>query len=89
MALPAQPIQRLIDGLLVLRALPKKVTKVGSSDLSRRLGFDRTKTNRLFKTLAHLRLAEQTPNRRYRTGLGIHALAGQVQKLVVKLKQSA
>ena len=77
MALPAQPNQSLIDGLLVLRALSMEVTEVGSRDLARRLGLDRTRTNRLLKTLAHLGLAQQTPNRRYRTGMGIHALAAQ------------
>jgi DNA-binding IclR family transcriptional regulator len=77
MGLPAQPNQSLIDGLLVLRALAMETTGVGSRELARQLGLDRTRTNRLLKTLAHLGLAEQTSNRQYRTGMGIHALAAQ------------
>lgn len=77
MGLPAQPNQSLIDGLTVLRALANEPQGIGCRDLGRKLGLERTRTNRLLKTLAYLGLAEQTSNRRYRTGVGIHALAAQ------------
>lgn len=77
MKLPAQPNQSLIDGMAVLQALAMESRGIGSRELARQLGLEPTRTNRLLKTLAHLGLAEQGGDRRYRSGPGIHILAAQ------------
>lgn len=73
--LPAQPNQSLIDGLAVLQALAGRPGPVRGTELSRELGLEMTRINRLLKTLAHLGLATQDPDRRYRSGPGLHVLA--------------
>lgn len=73
--LPAQPNQSLIDGLAVLQALAGSRAPVRGAELSRALGLEMTRVNRLLKTLAHLGLAAQDPDRRYRSGPGLHVLA--------------
>lgn len=75
--LPAQPNQSLIDGLGLLQALAMAEAPVGSRELARAVGMEPTRVNRLLKTLAHLGLAEQAPDRRYRTGPGMHVLSAQ------------
>ena len=45
--------------------------------MARQLGLEPTRVNRLLKTLAHLGLAEQDAQRRYRPGPAIHVLAAQ------------
>lgn len=77
MALPAQPNQSLIDGLACLGALAGSDQPVGSRDLARQLGLEPTRVNRLLKTLAHLGIAQQTPDRRYQPGPGMHVLSAQ------------
>lgn len=72
---PAQPNQSLIDGLEVLQALATATAPVGSREMGRRLGLEPTRVNRLLKTLASLGLAEQTPDRRYASGPGMHVLS--------------
>src|SRR5262245_29763060 len=75
--LPAQPNQSLIDGLACLQALASSSEAVGNRELARALGLEPTRVNRLLKTLAHLGLAEQDAQRRYRPGPAIHVLAAQ------------
>lgn len=75
--LPAQPNQSLIDGLACLQALASSSEAVGNRELARTLGLEPTRVNRLLKTLAHLGLAEQDAQRRYRPGPAIHVLAAQ------------
>ncbi len=75
--LPAQPNQSLIDGLAVLQALAAHGQAVGGRALARRLDLEPTRTNRLLKTLAHLGLAQQTPDRKYTAGPAVHVLAAQ------------
>lgn len=73
--LPAQPNRSLIDGLTVLQAVSGATAAVGSRELARRLGMEPTRVNRLLKTLAGVGLLQQTPERRYRPGAGLHVLA--------------
>jgi DNA-binding IclR family transcriptional regulator len=75
--LPAQPNRSLIDGLAVLQALASSDEPIGSRELARRLGLETTRANRLLKTLAHLGIADQDADRRYRAGPGMHVLAAQ------------
>jgi DNA-binding IclR family transcriptional regulator len=75
--LPAQPNQSLIDGVCCLQALAAADRAVGVRPLSRQLGLEATRVHRLLKTLAHLDLARQTPERRYTIGPAIHVLAAQ------------
>ncbi len=75
--LPAQPNQSLIDGLACLQALAGAGQAVGSRELARRLGLEPTRANRLLKTLAHLGIARQTPDKRYAPGPAMHVLAAQ------------
>jgi len=75
--LPAQPNQSLIDGLACLQTLASAGEPIGGRELARQLGLEPTRVNRLLKTLAHLGLAEQDGQRKYRTGPGIHVLAAQ------------
>lgn len=75
--LPAQPNQSLIDGLACLQALASAGQPVGSRALGRALGLEPTRVNRLLKTLAHLGIAQQTPDKRYVPGPAMHVLAAQ------------
>jgi len=75
--LPAQPVQGLIDGLAVLRALAMGPDPVSGKALAAALGLNATRVNRLLKTLAHLGLAHRTRSRRYTCGPGMHVLAAQ------------
>lgn len=75
--LPAQPNQSLIDGLACLQALAGAGQAVGSRELARRLGLEPTRANRLLKTLAHLGIARQAPDKRYAPGPAMHVLAAQ------------
>jgi len=75
--LPAQPNQSLIDGLSVLQALASAGKPVGSREMGRQLSLEATRVNRLLKTLAHLGIAQQTPERQYVPGPAMHVLAAQ------------
>ncbi len=75
--LPAQPNQSLIDGLAVLQALASAGKPVGSREMGRQVSLEPTRVNRLLKTLAHLGIAQQTPERQYVPGPGMHVLAAQ------------
>lgn len=75
--LPAQPNQSLIDGLACLQNLAAQRGSIGVRELARQLDLEPTRAHRLIRTLAHLGLAEQDADRRYRPGPGIHVLAAQ------------
>jgi len=72
---PAQPNQSLAGGLDCLLHLVSAARPVGSRETARALGMDPTRTNRLLGTLAHLGLAQRTPQRKYVVGPGVHTLA--------------
>ncbi|HSI35163.1 MAG: IclR family transcriptional regulator [Phycisphaerae bacterium] len=74
---PAQPNQSLIDGLTVLQALAVAAGPVGGRALARELNLEPTRVNRLLKTLAFLGMAEQTSDRKYLPGPGMHILAAR------------
>lgn len=71
----AQPNQSLGHGLEVLHALCGADGPLGSRELSRLLGMEHTRVNRLLGTMATLGLAERTADRRYRPGPAVHVLA--------------
>lgn len=73
----SQPNQSLIDGIRCLQYLISSKHAVGCRELSRIMGMNVTRVNRLLMTLASMGLAEQDPQRRYLPGPGIHALAAQ------------
>jgi DNA-binding IclR family transcriptional regulator len=75
--LPAQPNQSLIDGLSCLQALASAGKPVGSRQMARELKLEATRVNRLLKTLAHLGIAQQTPDKQYIPGPAMHVLAAQ------------
>ncbi len=75
--LPSQPNQALIDGLAVLQALAMSGEPVGSREMGRVLGIEPTRVNRLLRTLAHLGMASQTPDRKYVPGPAMHVLSAQ------------
>jgi DNA-binding IclR family transcriptional regulator len=75
--LPYQPNESLIGGLSCLRELAVSVKPVGVREMSRRLGMEPTRVNRLLKTLAHIGVAAQTNDRKYVPGPGMHVLAAQ------------
>ncbi|MEZ4829091.1 MAG: helix-turn-helix domain-containing protein [Bacteroidia bacterium] len=78
MTLPSQPLSGLIDGLTVLQYLASSTIERGSLEISRELGMEKTRVNRILKTLAFLGMAHQTANRRYIPGPGIHILSAQM-----------
>lgn len=75
--LPFQPNQSLQDGIQVLQTVVANDEPIGSREVSRRLGMDPTRTNRLLKTLAAMGMLLQTRNRKYTSGHGIHVFAAQ------------
>jgi len=75
--LPAQPNKSLIDGLACLQAIASSSTPIGVRELARFLGLETTRVNRLLMTLAHLGMVQQTSNRKYISGPGIHVLSAQ------------
>ena len=75
--MPAQPNQSLIDGLRCLELLVSHGAPIGSREMAKILGIEPTRANRLLGTLAHLGLAEQNAERKYRPGSGVHVLAAQ------------
>lgn len=72
---PAQPNQSLVNGLDCLLFLASSPHPVGGRELARSLGMEPTRVNRLLGTLAYVGLAEQTPERKYFAGPGLHVLA--------------
>jgi len=75
--LPAQPLQGLIDGLAVLQRLAAGSGPLSGTELADALGLEKTKTNRILKTLAHLGFATRTSSRQYLPGPAMHVLSAQ------------
>ena len=74
---PAQSNLSLANGLACLQAIVSAGRPLGSREVSRLLGLEHTRVNRLLGTLAALGLASKTPERKYQPGHGIHVLAAQ------------
>jgi len=75
--LPAQPNQSLIDGIAVLQELSRRGRPISGLELARDLHLEKTRVNRLLKTLAFLGLTKTAAGRKYVCGDGIHILAAQ------------
>jgi DNA-binding IclR family transcriptional regulator len=75
--LPAQPIKGLQDGIIVLQQLANSREPVSSLELSNELGIEKTRVNRILKTLTYLGIAYRTTSRKYSSGPGMHVLAAQ------------
>jgi DNA-binding IclR family transcriptional regulator len=75
--LPAQPNQSLIDGLNCLQTLATSPSPMGGRELARLLKMEPTRVNRLLKTLAHLGMTQQAPDRKYLAGPAMHVLSAQ------------
>lgn len=75
--LPAQPIKGLQDGIIVLQQLANSREPISSLELANELGIEKTRVNRILKTLSHLGIAYRTTSRKYTTGPGMHVLAAQ------------
>lgn len=73
--LPAQPNQSLLDGIRCLEDVAGRGRAVGVRELGRELGLEPTRVHRLLRTLAHLGLVQQQPDRRYAPGPAVHVLA--------------
>ncbi|WP_298238985.1 helix-turn-helix domain-containing protein [uncultured Algibacter sp.] len=76
--LPSQPILGLIDGMEVLQLLASTDTEMSGADISRTLKIEKTKVNRILKTLAYQGFAEVSINKKYRLGPAIHVLSAQI-----------
>ncbi len=74
---PAQPVNGLIDGLMLLQELATREEPVSCTELAKELGMETTRMNRLLKTLDYLGMADRTADRRYQAGPGIHLVAAQ------------
>ena len=75
--LPAQPVKGLQDGIIVLQQLANMREPVSGLELSRELGIEKTRVNRILKTLTSLGIAYRTGSRKYTSGPGMHVLAAQ------------
>ncbi|MFA5203811.1 MAG: helix-turn-helix domain-containing protein [Lentisphaeria bacterium] len=76
-ALPAQPNHSLINGIAVLQELAARGRPVSGLELAGALGLEKTRVNRLLKTLAWLGMTRVAPGRKYVAGDGMHILAAQ------------
>ena len=77
MELPSQPLYGLIDGLAVLQYLAATAHETSGTEISRELEIEKTKVNRILKTLAYLGLVYRTAKRKYTLGPAIHILSAQ------------
>ncbi|OGJ86007.1 MAG: hypothetical protein A2268_06560 [Candidatus Raymondbacteria bacterium RifOxyA12_full_50_37] len=74
---PAQPSLGLINGLSCLQDVISIGRPVGPAEVAAHLNLERTRINRLLGTLCFLGYLNQTEDRKYRPGPGIHVLAAQ------------
>lgn len=72
--LPSQPNQSVIDAMTCLQTLVANAGAVGNRELARQMGLNITRVNRLLKTMAHVGMVRQTPQRKYLPGPGMHVL---------------
>jgi len=76
-SIPAQPNQSIIAGITVLQEVVAADRAIGSRELSRRLGIDHSRANRILGTLVHMGMLRRDERRKYRVGPGIHVLSAQ------------
>jgi DNA-binding IclR family transcriptional regulator len=75
--MPAQPNQSLINGIACLQTVVAAERPIGSREVARLLNDEHTRISRLLSTLADIGMLEQTPQRKYQPGPGLHVLAAQ------------
>jgi DNA-binding IclR family transcriptional regulator len=68
MVLPSQPILGLIDGMEVLQLLASVGRPMSGVEISKDLKIEKTKVNRILKTLAFLGFTMPSSNRKYTLG---------------------
>ncbi len=78
MVLPSQPILGLIDGMEVLQLLASEGRAMSGVEISKELNIEKTKVNRILKTLAFLGFTMPSNNRKYSLGPAIHVLSAQL-----------
>jgi len=78
MVLPSQPILGLIDGMEVLQLLASEGRAMSGVEISKELNIEKTKVNRILKTLAFLGFTTASNNRKYALGSAIHVLSAQL-----------
>jgi DNA-binding IclR family transcriptional regulator len=78
MVLPSQPILGLIDGMEVLQLLASVGRPMSGLEISKELTIEKTKVNRILKTLAFLGFTMPSNNRKYTLGPAIHVLSAQL-----------
>ena len=78
MVLPSQPILGLIDGMEVLQFLASVGRPMTGVEISRKLDIEKTKVNRILKTLAFLGFTMPLNSRKYTLGPAIHVLSAQL-----------
>jgi DNA-binding IclR family transcriptional regulator len=78
MVLPSQPILGLIDGMEVLQLLASVGRPMSGVEISKDLKIEKTKVNRILKTLAFLGFTMPSSNRKYTLGPAIHVLSAQL-----------
>jgi DNA-binding IclR family transcriptional regulator len=78
MVLPSQPILGLIDGMEVLQLLASVGQPISGLEISKELNIEKTKVNRILKTLAYIGFTMPASNRKYTLGPAIHVLSAQL-----------
>lgn len=78
MTLPSQPILGLIDGMEVLQLLSACDREMSGIEIAQSLNIEKTKVNRILKTLAYQGFASATTGRKYALGPAIHVLSSQM-----------
>jgi DNA-binding IclR family transcriptional regulator len=78
MVLPSQPILGLIDGMEVLQFLASVGQPISGLEISKELNIEKTKVNRILKTLAYIGFTSPASNRKYTLGPAIHVLSAQL-----------
>ena len=76
--LPSQPILGLMDGIEVLQFLASSDHELSGVEIARELNIEKTKINRILKTLSFLGFTAITSNRKYTLGPAIHVLSAQL-----------
>jgi len=76
--LPSQPNLGLINGMEVLQLLASTGREMSGAEISSILNIEKTKVNRILKTLAYQGFAKASKSRKYELGPAIHVLSAQI-----------
>ena len=74
---PYQPNESLIDGFSILQVLAGSRAPISCTELSKELGIEITRVNRILKTFAYIGVTHQTSSKKYIPGPGMQVLAAQ------------